>query len=80
MKKLYVTQDNAMNYLVIEDFETDLAYVVDFDLSEEEVKKAAKAFEAGQYTSPLEIAENSKEDAETVLARYNSRKILAIAD
>lgn len=45
MKHLFKTESNVMNFYIVEDFETNLAIVVDWDLSEDEEKELISNFE-----------------------------------
>lgn len=47
MKRLYEAQGNAMNYMVLEDTDTEKACTFDWDLSEEEVDKIVCKFKNG---------------------------------
>ena len=50
MKNLYIAFANAMNYVVIRDFEREDndAAIIDFDLSDNELREMLEAFEAGE--------------------------------
>ncbi len=48
MLRLYRAKNNAMNMYVIEDTETGLYIVADWDLSEDEEKELIQQFEAGE--------------------------------
>ena len=47
MKHLYKAEDNAMRYYIVEDWDTDKAIVVDWDLNDEEESELIKNFENG---------------------------------
>ena len=47
MKKLYKAETNAMTMFFVEDWDTNTAICVDWDLSEEEEKELIVSFEAG---------------------------------
>lgn len=47
MKKLYKAETNAMTMYFVEDWDTDTAICVDWDLSEEEEEELIATFEAG---------------------------------
>ena len=53
MKHLYKAQDNAMTYLIVRDMarDEDDAAVVNWDVSEDEIAEAVKAFEADENTT-----------------------------
>ena len=44
MKKLYKAESNAMNYYIVEDWDSDLAIVVDYDLSPDEENQLIEDF------------------------------------
>ena len=50
MKRLYEAEDNAMNYLIIEDVLLGKACIFDWDLSKEEVDEIVEKFENGILT------------------------------
>lgn len=41
---LFEAQDNAMNYIIMENWDTDKAIVIDHDISEEEVEELVAEF------------------------------------
>jgi len=47
MKHLYRAETNAMSFYYVEDWDTDKAICVDWDLSEEEENELIQAFENG---------------------------------
>lgn len=53
MKHLFKAESNAMNFYIVEDFTTNLAIVVDWDLSEDEERELVANFENGtlDYTT-----------------------------
>lgn len=51
MLKLYVAEDNAMNYMIIEDTENNTGCVFDWDLSDDEVQEITNKFESDNLTS-----------------------------
>ena len=53
MKHLYKAESNAMTFYIVEDFKTNQAIIVDWDLSEEEENELIVAFENGtlDYTA-----------------------------
>lgn len=80
MKALYRAEDNAMNYLIIRDFDKldeDTA-VVNRDLSEEEIQEAVKAFTVDENDESFfaDDAPEWKEFAE-IIAFMNRFEILA---
>ena len=74
MKHLYLASDNAMNYLIIRDMERDEndTAVVNWDLSDDEIKSAVAAFEANQDDDSFYAGEELEyEPFETVMNRMN---------
>lgn len=61
MKHLYIAQDNAMNYILIRDFDRgeDDTIVCDWDLSEDEIKEVKERFERGEYDETSGAAEDA---------------------
>lgn len=45
MKRLYKAESNTMGYYIVEDWESDLAIIVDWDLSPEEEEQLIEDFE-----------------------------------
>lgn len=48
IKHLYVGDTNAMNQIIIRDMDTDTAAVVEWDLSDDEIKEIADKFNTDQ--------------------------------
>ena len=44
VKHMYVGDTNAMNQIIIRDVDTDTAAVVEWDLSDDEIKEVARKF------------------------------------
>lgn len=63
MKKLYTAETNGMRLYFVEDWETDLAICVDWDLDEYEVKELISAFENGTLIETANGAEWEPTDA-----------------
>lgn len=53
MKHLYKADSNAMAFYIVEDFKTDQAIIVDWDLSDDEENELIASFENGtlDYTA-----------------------------
>lgn len=75
MKKLYKAETNSMVVYVVEDWETDLAICVDWDLSQEEEAELIKAFEAGTLDETANGGEWNT--PETVYAGTFNKVVLA---
>ena len=48
VKHMYVGDTNAMNQIIIRDMDTDTAAVVEWDLSDDEIKELADKFASDQ--------------------------------
>ncbi|HBI84786.1 MAG TPA: hypothetical protein DDX71_00645 [Ruminococcus sp.] len=74
MKHLYEANDNYQNYILIRDMdrgENDTC-VCDWDLSEDEVKQIAEAFERGEYDEKDSVEEPEWFPFDDVHTRFNS--------
>jgi broad specificity phosphatase PhoE len=72
IKHLYVGDTNSMNVLVIRDMDTDTAAVVEWDLSDDEIKEIADKFTTDQNDESWYADEPEWEDWETVRDRLNN--------
>ena len=72
VKHMYVGDTNAMNQIIIRDMDTDTAAVVEWDLSDDEIKEIADKFSADQSDDSWYADEPEREDWETVRDRLNS--------
>ena len=72
VKHMYVGDTNAMNQIIIRDMDTDTAAVVEWDLSDDEIKEIADKFTADQNDESWYADEPKWEDWETVRDRLNT--------
>lgn len=72
VKHLYVGDTNAMNQIIIRDMDTDTAAVVEWDLSDDEIKEIADKFTTDQNDESWYADEPEWEDWETVRDRLNN--------
>jgi broad specificity phosphatase PhoE len=72
VKHLYVGDTNAMNQIIISDMDTDTAAVVEWDLSDDEIKEIADKFTTDQNDESWYADEPEWEDWETVRDRLNN--------
>lgn len=72
IKHLYVGDTNSMNQIIIRDMDTDTAAVVEWDLSDDEIKEIADKFAADQNDESWFADEPEWENWETVRDRLNS--------
>lgn len=72
IKHMYVGDTNAMNQIIIRDMDTDTAAVVEWDLSDDEIKEIADKFTADQNDESWYADKPEWEDWETVRDRLNN--------
>lgn len=72
VKHLYVGDTNAMNQIIIRDMDTDTAAVVEWDLSDDEIKEIADKFTTDQNDESWYADEPEWEDWETVRDQLNN--------
>jgi hypothetical protein len=74
MKNLYEANDNYQNYILIRDMDRDEndTCVCDWDLSEDEVKKIAEAFERGEYDEKDAVEEPEWFPFDEVRTKFNA--------
>lgn len=72
IKHLYVGDTNAMNQLIIRDMDTDTAAVVEWDLSDDEIKEIADRFAADQNDESWYADKPEWKDWEIVRDRLNN--------
>lgn len=71
VKHMYVGDTNAMNQIIIRDMDTDTAAVVEWDLSDDEIKEVARKFWEDQSDESWYACDPEWEDWETVRDRLN---------
>ena len=72
MKHMYVGDTNEMNQIIIRDMDTDTAAVVEWDLSDDEIKEIASKFTADQNDESWYACEPEWEDWGTLRDSLNS--------
>lgn len=72
VKHMYVGDTNAMNQIIIRDMDTDTAAVVEWDLSDDEIKEIADKFSADKNDESWYADKPEWEDWETVRDRLNN--------
>lgn len=72
IKHLYVGDTNGMNQIIIRDMDADTAAVVEWDLSDDEIKEIADKFTTDQNDDSWYADEPEWEDWETVRDRLNN--------
>ena len=76
MKRLYKAEDNAMNYLIIEETELEKACVFDWDLSERQIINKTERFEKGLLTDAY-YNNNEWKPTEEVFSGLFGKELLA---
>ena len=71
VKHFYVGDTNALNPIIIRDMDTDTAAVVEWDLSDDEIKEIADKFSADQNDTSWYACEPEWYEWDTVRDRLN---------